>query len=115
MQLNFLCEITTFTSRFLSLDTKLFLPGEAGGSNIDKADGIDSSGFFFQMSVANLGIWVSYNPHGKGHSDAEISYGHLKEETRQVYPISFVDVTTVSLAWTLKCFHKKISFRRSWR
>merc|ERR1711971_1475292 len=33
---------------------------EAGGSNIDKADGIDSSGFFFQMSVANFGIWVSF-------------------------------------------------------
>ena len=44
----------------ISLMLKLFLPGEAGGSNIDKADGIDSSGFFFQMSVANFGIWVSF-------------------------------------------------------
>jgi len=33
---------------------------EAGGSNIDKADRIDSTGFFFQMSVANFGIWVSF-------------------------------------------------------
>jgi len=34
---------------------------EAGGSSIDKADGIDSSGFYFQMSVAQFGIWVSFS------------------------------------------------------
>jgi len=34
---------------------------EAGGSIIDKADGIDSSGFYFQMSVAQFGIWVSFS------------------------------------------------------
>ena len=37
------------------------LLGEAGGSSIDKADGIDSSGFYFQMSVAQFGIWVSFS------------------------------------------------------
>ena len=34
--------------------------GEAVGSPIDKEDGIDSNGFYFQMSVAQFGIWLSF-------------------------------------------------------
>lgn len=33
---------------------------EAGGSVIDKEDGIDPSGFYFQMSVAQFGVWLSF-------------------------------------------------------
>lgn len=33
---------------------------EATGSTIDKSDGIDSTGFYFQMSVAQFGIWSSF-------------------------------------------------------
>jgi hypothetical protein len=41
--------------------TKLqFFQGDASGNPIDKADGIDSNGFFFQMSVAQFGIWSSF-------------------------------------------------------
>ena len=45
----------------LSNDCFFLILGEAGGSSIDKADGIDSSGFYFQMSVAQFGIWVSFS------------------------------------------------------
>lgn len=38
----------------------LFFTGEATGSTIDKSDGIDSTGFYFQMSVAQFGIWSSF-------------------------------------------------------
>ena len=42
------------------LKNHYFFSGEATGSTIDKADGIDSSGFYFQMSVAQFGIWSSF-------------------------------------------------------
>ena len=38
---------------------KFTISAEATGSTIDKSDGIDSSGFYFQMSVAQFGIWAS--------------------------------------------------------
>ena len=41
----------------------VFLPflGEATGSPIDKADGIDSDGFYFQISLAQFGIWCAFS------------------------------------------------------
>lgn len=35
--------------------------GEATGSPIDKADGIDSDGFYFQISMAQFGIWFAFS------------------------------------------------------
>lgn len=33
----------------------------ATGSSIDKAEGIDSNGFYFQISLAQFGIWLSFS------------------------------------------------------
>ena len=36
------------------------ISGDATGNTIDKADGIDSDGFYLQISVAQFGIWLSF-------------------------------------------------------
>lgn len=36
------------------------ISGEAGSSVIEPMEGIDPSGFYFQMSVAQFGIWLSF-------------------------------------------------------